>query len=87
MKYRKKPVVIEAIQFTRHTWEDVKQFTNGNAINYRCEKMIGGKAYCDISTLEGVMRATETDYIVKGIKGEFYSCRADIFEETYDKVD
>ena len=87
MKYRKKPVVIEAIQFTRHTWEDIKVFTNDNATNYRCEKMIGGKAYCDIQTLEGVIKATERDYIIKGVQGEFYPCKSEIFEQTYEKVE
>ena len=85
-KFRKKPVVVEAIQFTRNTWDDVKEFTGHKAMNYRCEKMIGGKAYCDISTLEGVMKATEYDYIIKGVNSEFYSCKPDIFEKTYEKV-
>lgn len=85
-KFRKKPAVIEAIQFTRHTWKEVLNFTSGNAINYRCEKCIGGKAYCDIKTLEGTMLATERDYIIKGVAGEFYPCKPDIFEQTYEKL-
>ncbi|AEA86229.1 hypothetical protein phi9O_gp5 [Clostridium phage phiCP9O] len=86
MKYRKKPVVVEAVKFTRDCFEEIKEFTNGKAYNFRTEKTINGKSYCDIKTLEGVITATEGDYIIKGIKGEFYPCKPDIFEKTYEEV-
>lgn len=86
MKYRKKPVVIEAIQW--------------NGANYllpQTEFMKGSGAYLDksrnqigeivINTLEGEMRAQPGDYIIKGIKGEFYPCKPDIFDNTYEIVE
>ena len=84
MKYKKKPVEIEAIQFKRDCFEEIKEFTNGK---FRTERCIDGKSYCDIETLEGKHIATEGDYIIKGIKGEFYPCKPDIFEMTYEKVE
>ena len=86
MQYRKRPVEIEAIQFKRDCFEDVKEFTEGNATNFRTEKCINGKSYCEIKTLEGTMTATEGDYIIKGVHGEFYLCKPDIFEKTYERV-
>lgn len=86
MRYRKKPVIIEAIKFTRGNIEEVEKFTNGKANHFTIQKRIGGKCYCVIKTLEGDMIANEYDYIIKGVKGEFYPCKPDIFEETYEKV-
>ena len=83
-KYRKKPVVIEAIQFRRDCFEDINKFAEGNVINFRTERCINGKSYCEIKTLEGIMTATEGDYIIKGVNGEFYPCKPDIFEKTYE---
>ncbi len=82
MKYRKKPVVIEAIQFTRKNWEEVRKFTDGKAKNMTTERCINGKSYFYIDTLEGKMQAAEGDYIIKGVNGEFYPCKPDIFEKT-----
>mgnify|MGYP000850960763 CR=1 FL=1 len=84
--YRKKPVVIEAIQFKRDCFEEISNFTNGKANNFRTEKCINGKSYCEIETLEGAMTATEGDYIIKGVNGEFYPCKPDIFAKTYELV-
>ena len=86
MKYRKKPVVIEAIQFTRKNFEEIKRFTNNKAHSFILEKSLYGKCTCIIPTLEGDHIATEGDYIIKGVKGEFYPCKPDIFEQTYEKV-
>jgi hypothetical protein len=85
-KFRKKPVVIEAVQFTRNNWDEVKSFTNETAHTLRIEKRIDGLANCIISTLEGQHIATEGDWIIKGVKGEFYPCKPDIFEQTYEAV-
>jgi hypothetical protein len=85
-KFRKNPVVIEAIQFDRNNWEDVKEFTNCNAKIITIERRIDGKATTIISTLEGDMTATEGDWIIKGVNGEFYPCKPDIFEKTYEPV-
>ena len=83
MIYEKKPVRIEAIQFKRDCFEDIKKFVGEAAVNFRTERCIGGKSYCDIETLEGTMTATEGDYIIKGVHGEFYPCKPNIFKETY----
>jgi len=85
-KYRKKPVEIEAIQFKRDCFEEIKEFTNGKAFNFRTERRLNGKSCCDIETLEGVRIATEGDYIIKGVKGELYPCKSYIFEMTYEEA-
>lgn len=79
-KYRKKPVVVEAIQFNGKNSADIHEFC-GDKIREPV-----GKDYLEIETLEGVHIASPGDYIIKGIKGEFYPCKPDIFEATYEKV-
>jgi hypothetical protein len=86
MKYIKKPVEIEAAKFTRNNWDEIKLFTNNTAHTLLIEKRLNGKCTCIIPTLEGQHIATEGDYIIKGIKGEFYPCKPDIFEMTYEPV-
>jgi hypothetical protein len=85
-KFRKKPVEIEAVQFTRSNCDEIKAFTNETAHSLWIEKRINGVATCIIPTLEGQHIATEGDWIIKGIKGEFYPCKPDIFEQTYEAV-
>lgn len=80
-KYRKKPVVIEAIQFNGRNSADIHEFC-GDKVREPV-----GKDYLEIETLEGIHIASPGDYIIKGIKGEFYPCKPDIFEMTYEKVD
>ena len=86
MKYRKKLVEIEAIQFKRNEFEDINEFTEGNAFNFRTERCINGKSYCEIKTLEGTITAAEGDYIIKDVNGDFFTCESDIFEKTYEPV-
>ena len=81
-KYVKKPVVIEAVKFTKDSFEEVKKFTNNTAHSLETDE--NGVIICTIPTLEGEMIASEHDYIIKGINGEFYPCKPDIFEKTYD---
>lgn len=90
--FRKKPVVIEAIQLTQDNFVEVEKF-----IGY---ETIGFRFYChegdfvrktnplglNIDTLEGVMQAQLGDYIIRGIKGEYYPCKPDIFIQSYDEV-
>ena len=83
MKYIKKPVVIEAIQFSRNNFSEIKLFTNNTAHSLTIEKQIDGIATCIIPTLEGQHIANEGDFIIKGIKGEFYPCKPDIFKDSY----
>lgn len=82
-KFRKKPVIIEAIQLTKDNVVDVLSFcNNGDNIVASNEDDAG----ISISTLEGTMIASLGDYIIKGVKGEFYPCKSDIFEQTYEEV-
>lgn len=85
-RYIKKPVEIEAVEFRRDNIDIIKNFTEGKARDFITERHIDGKCYCTIDTLEGVHIATEGDYIIKGIKGEFYPCKPDIFRLTYSEV-
>lgn len=84
--FKKKPIVIEAVRFTRQTWEEVKLFTNGQAHSWTTERYIGGNSSCIIPTLEGEHIANEGDWIIKGVNGEFYPCKSDIFQKTYELV-
>lgn len=86
-RYRKKPVVIEAVLFTRDTFSDVADFTDKKAHDFKIERHPGGKCTCIIPTLEGEHIASEGDYIIKGVKGEFYPCKPDIFAQTYEVAD
>ena len=86
-KYRKKPVVIEAVQWTGDNFEEIQKML----INADENRVIMPHPNEDedsllIATLEGEMRADKGDYIIKGVKGEFYPCKPDIFEATYERV-
>lgn len=78
MKYRKKPVEVEAIQYTGKNLSEIIDFV-GNSLRVRGNLVI-------IVTLEGDMIVSELDYIIKGVNGEFYPCKPDIFEKTYERV-
>lgn len=86
MKYRKKPVVIEAIQFTGHNAMEVTAWGIGLCDRYIHGVKNGGEILT-IETLEGVMEARPGDWIIQGVKGEFYPCKPDIFEATYEAVE
>lgn len=90
MKYRKKPIVIEAMQFTDEAKEQVLRWTSDNATKGRSSWAahdVNDAPIIKIETLEGVMAANIGDWIIKGVKGEFYPCKPDIFEATYDSVE
>lgn len=76
--FRKKPVVIEAVQWDGHNIQDMHDFMQSSRINYNG----AGELY--IPTLEGEMTASPGDWIIKGVNGEFYPCKPDIFLKTYD---
>jgi hypothetical protein len=83
-QYRKKPVVIEAFRLDANT-------TPSQAAALCGGKVVGNGRVGDtykvlIETLEGDMAADYGDYIIKGVKGEFYPCKPDIFEATYEQV-
>lgn len=79
--YRKKPIVIEAIELTDSNMDTLKTWTGGEI-----GPDVFGIYVLIISTLEGNMIAETGDYIIKGIEGEFYPCKASIFEQTYELV-
>jgi len=77
-KYRKKPVVIDAIRWTGDNVQEIDQFVKQYWWN---------DGQLVLPTLEGEHVATVGDYIIKGVKGEFYPCKPDIFEATYEEVE
>lgn len=91
MKYRKKPVVIEAVKWMANNFDEVMNFMqefHGNKFNYEnAEELAYKTKELSIRTLEGTMTASNGDWIIKGVSGEFYPCKPDIFEKTYDKVE
>lgn len=85
-KYRKKPVVIEAIQFKDDpdTLIEIQEFMQSELrISYENPDA----PVIKIETLEGIMDASIGDWIIKGVNGEFYPCKPDIFEKTYEAVE
>lgn len=84
MRYKKKPVVVEAIQWNGDNRKEVFDFCPLSYFTYNPET---DSLDLKIKTLEGHMIATEGDFIIKGVKGEYYPCKPDIFEITYDSID
>lgn len=78
-KYRKKPVVIEALVWTGENVKEIKEFCG-----LECFYGFNGLELLYIKTLEGNHLARIGDYIIKGVKGEFYPCKPDIFKLTYE---
>ena len=83
MKYVKKPVVVEAIQMLSDNIEQVYEMLGDNLIIVGDTDNI--KHFID--TLEGIMELSWGDYVIKGVKGEFYPCKPDIFELSYEMVE
>ena len=82
--FRKKPVVIEAIKWTGKNADEVQAFLH-NGHKHAAHGWVKGR-YVEIGTLEGLMVASIGDWIIKGVKDEFYPCKPDIFEQTYEPV-
>lgn len=82
MKYKKKPAIIDAIHFNGENIQEVLDFASSENVVY--SKELGGIV---IHTLEGDMLARPDYYIVQGVRSEFYPCRPDIFEQTYEPVE
>ena len=80
MQYIKKPIPIEAIQWTGNNFDEIHDFVTNKPI------FITGSNEIIISTLEGDMRAPEGSWIIRGPMGEYYPCRREVFEETYEPV-
>lgn len=91
--YRKKPVEVEAFQWTGDKDQETEPvwmceaLQSGKAIIYYLHNSPGEFAEMGIQTLEGELFAKPGDYIIRGIKGEIYPCKPDIFAATYEKVE
>lgn len=95
-KYRKKPVVIRALQWTGDNYAEILDFCDKAEFQYSVRKrknIFNNKPEREeekalfIQTLEGVHEASIGDYIIEGVNGEFYPCKPDIFEKTYEEVE
>lgn len=97
-KYVKKPVEIEAVKWDGLNLNEIKDFV-GDSLEYEIDdtnwrRGLESRGYglpptviIRIKTLEGTMMASKGDYIIKGIHGEFYACKPDVFTETYEEVE
>jgi hypothetical protein len=81
--YRKKPVTIEAVRFERHNEVKIAEWCGGLLAT---ERTPNESTFIAIPTLEGTMQAALGDWIIKGVNGEFYPCKPDIFEKTYERA-
>ena len=77
-KYRKKPVVIEAVKWSGNNLDEILEFVGEPAY------VVGGELF--IKTFEGDHQANVGDFVIKGVAGEFYPCKPDIFYKTYEPV-
>jgi hypothetical protein len=80
-KFRKRPIEVSAVRLTKSNWDEIKEWINSSG-GSACAG--SGKNSIGIWTLEGDMRADVGDWIIQGIKGEFYPCKNAIFKATYD---
>ena len=80
-KYRTKPVIKEAVQWTGDNLDELRAFVPEKFRDNRIHQPLG------IKTLEGVLTISTNDWIIKGLNGEFYPCKPDIFEKTYEPVE
>jgi len=90
-KYRKKPVVIDAIQWTGNNLKEIINFTglheSANKWTWQEYEKIVNEKGLKIFTLEGTMNANIGDWIIRGVKGEFYPCKPEQFELLYVKAE
>lgn len=89
MKFRKKPVTIEAVQISKRmdiTSPDwfAQAVQKNKVVLHGMGKFTRDEPWVEIETLEGVMRGNNGDWIIQGVKGELYPCKPDIFEATYE---
>ena len=103
MRFRKRPVVIEAVQLSWDNWDEICSFAGVGKLSdgkpegcyiepetrtaYPEGKREGNVIGLHIPTEEGLMLGCEQDWIIKGVQGELYPCKPDIFEQTYEPVD
>lgn len=89
MKYKKKPIIVEAIQLLNDDYsiEEYLKFIYNVFITNDDIETVKNDKHIRIQTLEGDMKASFGDYIIKGVNGEFYPCKPDIFEKTYESIE
>lgn len=76
--YKTKPCEIQAVQWTGDNYDEIREFAGEHVANLGYE--------LSILTLEGVMIASKDDYIIKGLRGEFYPCKPDVFHKKYEEI-
>lgn len=84
-RYVKRPIVIRAVKWTGYNFDEISEFVKEQPLtlyknNFSLTKLL-------IETLEGDMYAEVGDYIIQGVHGEYYSCKPDIFTETYEEIE
>lgn len=84
MKYRKKPVVIEAIQWKGQNFNEILTLSKKDGMDLNIEVF---EDFITIYTLEGEHRCSLNDWVIQGVQGELYPCKPDIFEATYERVE
>ena len=87
MKFRKKPIIIDAIQFNGFWTKELSDFCGEKAIPMMHLVFDNSCSQVQVKTLGGIKYASIGDWIIKGSRGEFYPCTPDIFEQTYEKVE
>jgi len=86
--FKKKPVAIQAMQLSRTNSRTVETWCGGSfVVESKTSDPTDVAVWLNIPTLEGVMRANIGDWIIRGVKGEFYPCKPDIFEATYESME
>lgn len=82
--FRKKPVMIKAVQWNGKNVKELSDFTNGDFYQSDVDM---GTSFASVKTMEGKLCAMQFDWIIKGIQGEHYPCKPDIFHETYERIE
>ncbi len=87
--FKKKPVVVEAIQFDGENWAEIQKFASGAPMGSGMEAMFTRDdiRYLRIHTFDGVTEASPGDWIIKGTQGEFYPCKPHVFEDVYTPME
>jgi hypothetical protein len=86
--YRSKPKIVQAVQLEPHKAAEIANWCGGEVVE-EIDALDPDKRFVGINipTLEGVMRASQGDYVIKSVKGEFYPCKPDIFEASFELND
>lgn len=84
-RYVKRPIVIRAVKWTGYNFDEIVEFVKGHPLTFYKNNFGITKLF--IETLEGDMYVEVGDYIIQGVHGEYYSCKPDIFTETYEEIE